>query len=86
MHQKTLILLFYIYHFTGSNFSYFVFQQAYNAIAVTRQIKLLTLASQSNKNNSASETSCEQKTTESKEVSASEYSKVILSIHIYIYI
>jgi len=52
------------------NFAKSRWRQAYNAIAVSRQMKLLALAS-SNRNNSTSESSCEQKTTESKEVSAS---------------
>jgi len=55
------------------NFAKSRWRQAYNAIAVSRQMKLLALAS-SNRNNSnaTSESSCEQKTTESStEVSAS---------------
>lgn len=52
------------------NFAKSRWRQAYNAIAVSRQMKLLALAS-SNRNNSASESSCEKKTTESTEVSAS---------------
>ena len=57
----------------------FYLQQAYNAIAVSRQMKLLALAS-SNRNNSTSESSCEQKTTEAKEVSASECCFLIIRL------
>ena len=60
----------------------FILQQAYNAIAVSRQMKLLALAS-SNRNSSTSESSCERKTAESAEVSASEYLLLIETIRIY---
>jgi len=57
------------------NFAKSRWRQAYNAIAVSRQMKLLALASSqrnnSNSNTKPSESSCEQKTIESTEVSAS---------------
>ena len=66
-------------------FPIFLLQQAYNAIAVSRQMKLLALAS-SNRNNATSEKSCEQKTNESTtEVSASEYFISITTVNINLF-
>ena len=69
-----------IYHILSLTFqlifTHSTLQQAYNAIAVSRQMKLLALASSqrnnSNSNTKPSESSCESKTIESTEVSASE--------------
>ena len=55
-----------------------ILQQAYHAIAVSRQMKLLALASKGA--NATSDKSCEPITTENTEVSASEYIRIKNSI------